>query len=438
MCGIVGVIAAYQNGFTNDEQDAFGTMLFLDTTRGWDSTGTFLVTNTGNMYLKKAALHGPDFIRTSEYKNLQTKAWNNGMFMVGHNRAATRGTVSDQNAHPFCVEDKVVLVQNGTYVGSHRHIKDTEVDTEAVAYAIVEDNDIEKSLQRINAAYALVWWDFRHKTLNIIRNEQRPLFLAETADGGYMFASEIETLFYSASKAKRKFKGVPKLIEPGDHHCWKLDDKKHHEYTVTKLDYKYRYKSGETSDYNSEMAAWGAFYGQGGRPTRHEFHPVTVAKPTHIRQVVNNMNNRPTNEKSIFEYVQDNKFPDFAADQPLAFAVRDAYQSERPDTLVVEFIDYLPVVEGKTGDKARWFVYGKRVTPNPDDYSPLIYMNIEGDETTALDFTVNSLYTVEVPGGTVMHKVTPGRMEPYHILTMFSCNPVSVKLLEANENGSTH
>ena len=62
MCGIVGLIASYSNGMTSDEADAFRDMVFLDTLRGWDSTGVFSVKNNGNVTVLKDAKHGPCFI----------------------------------------------------------------------------------------------------------------------------------------------------------------------------------------------------------------------------------------------------------------------------------------------------------------------------------------------------------------------------------------
>jgi hypothetical protein len=434
MCGIVGIIAAYQNGLTSDEQNMFDSMLFLDTQRGWDSTGAFLVTNTGNMHLKKAAVHGADFIRTSEFKALSQKAWNTGSFFVGHNRAATRGTVSDENAHPFCVEDKIVLVQNGTYVGSHKHLKDTAVDTEAVAYVLAGEPDIEKALQQINAAYCLVWYDIPNRRLNMIRNDQRPMYLGENSDGGWMFASEIETLFYSAHRNKIKFKKAPSLIEPGDLHQWELDKKnKQWAYTVTKIDNKYRFKSGDTTGYDADMAAWEEYYGSGRARSRHPFNPVVVAGTGHIREVIKNQNARTGAEKTIFDYIQENKFPEFATFKETATAARDKWVANKPDSIIVEFIDYLEVYPNQKGDHCRWIIYGKRVTPDDLEYNPMIYIMVEGDETVALDFTINSMYSVTCPGGPILHKVSPPRIEDYFILSQFAANPLPVLQLEESQ-----
>lgn len=434
MCGIVGLIGAYQNGLTGDEKEMFTNMLFLDTQRGWDSTGVFMVENVGNMRLKKAAVHGPDFIRTPEYKSWMDTAYTSGMFLVGHNRAATRGTVSDENAHPFCVDDKIVLVQNGTYTGSHKHLADTEVDTEAVAHVLAQHEDVEEALQRINAAYCLAWYDLRTKTLNLIRNNQRPMYLGENSEGGWMFASEIETLFYSAARAKIKFKGVPKLIEPGELHTWELQSGKKWYYSSRKIDNNYRYKSGDSTapGADDDYAAWAQYYNQRGGSRRHDFHSVTP-----IQNVVRDLNS-PSNEISIFTYVQHNKFSEFAAEQDTCHEYRENYAKNRPGTMVVEFIDYLPVIKNQTGDKSKWFVYGKIVTPDERDYSPMVYLQVTGDETVAFDFTLKTLYTVDVPGSPVMHVVTPPGVDKYHVLTLFSCNPKPIKLLEKNDNATTH
>lgn len=216
MCGIVGVASAYTNGFSSAEADMFDSMLFVDTMRGWDSTGAFVVDKHANVSIAKEASEGPKFLRTPEYKKLRGEAVWKGIFMVGHNRAATRGSVSDENAHPFWVDDKIVLVQNGTYNGSHKHHKDTAVDTDAIAHVIAEEDDIEKALQKIDAAYALVWFNAETKQLNMIRNTQRPLFLAHSKDMRAMYwASERDTILWAAGRTKQELHGDPYMLEEG-------------------------------------------------------------------------------------------------------------------------------------------------------------------------------------------------------------------------------
>ena len=134
MCGIVGIATKQFNGFTNAEGDMFRDMLYLDAFRGWDSTGVFGVDKHSNVQVHKEASQAADFIHTDEFKKFKGELVQRGLFAVGHNRAATRGEVVDKNAHPFVIDDKIVLVQNGTWRGDHKKIKDTAVDTEALAH----------------------------------------------------------------------------------------------------------------------------------------------------------------------------------------------------------------------------------------------------------------------------------------------------------------
>lgn len=213
MCGIVGVVSAYQNGFSSPEMEAFQRMLFLDTFRGWDSTGVFGADKHSNVGILKEASMAPVFMQNEAFKEWSRKVTQSGMFAVGHNRAATRGTIKDENAHPFWVENNIVLVQNGTYFGDHKHLKDTEVDTEAIAHVIHEEDDIQKALGRINSAYALVWYNVKERSLNMVRNHHRPLHIAYTASGAMLFASESETLDYAIQKAGWKITTDPYMLK---------------------------------------------------------------------------------------------------------------------------------------------------------------------------------------------------------------------------------
>jgi len=200
MCGLIAVISKSINGFSKEQQDLFNDLLYVDALRGMDSTGVFLIDNKGTMSLAKEASHAADFRRRKEYKDLLSKAFRNGSAMVGHNRAATRGSVTDQNAHPFVVDDRITLVHNGTLWGDHKKLADTEVDSHAIAHVLHEHgNDVEKAMQTISGAYALIWHDYTNKTLNILRNNDRPLFWVET-NCGWVYASEHNFIAWALSR----------------------------------------------------------------------------------------------------------------------------------------------------------------------------------------------------------------------------------------------
>jgi predicted glutamine amidotransferase len=190
MCGLVAVINRLRNGFNHNQLEVFRTLLLVDTLRGEDSTGIFGVDNLGNVGIVKDAINGASFLQTKEYKEMETAAYRSGWAMVGHNRKATRGAITDKNAHPFWVEDKLVLVHNGTMFGDHKKLKDVEVDSEAIAHAIAEHpDDFKEAFKKFNAAYALMWYDVDKKILRITRNEHRPLCWVATSTM-YILCSE--------------------------------------------------------------------------------------------------------------------------------------------------------------------------------------------------------------------------------------------------------
>ena len=418
MCGIVGVISAYRNGFSKQEQDIFRDMLFLDTLRGWDSTGVFAVLNNGNVHIRKEAVHGANFIKTDGYKEIKDKVWHNGQFLVGHNRAATRGTVNDKNAHPFWVDDKIVLVQNGTYHGSHKHHKDVEVDTEAIAHVIAENDSIATALQSINAAYALVWYNVEEKKLHIIRNNARPMAIAHTTDGTVVFASEIATIMYATYRAGTKLKGPPVEIPAGELHSFELQAQGWEE-TITKIDYNFRHTTHGNTQYipaeeddDSKYSMW-SHRGQQG--TRNYNHDVSTPVRT---------------EKTLYNYVNAGAFLDWGVTRDTATEMMKIDQDTRGRVIPVEFVDYHPVYPSDAACKT-WYIVGKIL--GREDNTPVVYLRVHDlTETEVFEFVNHALYRVAVCQGPVLHHV-PGSLslknEDYLLLTMFCHKPEPIELL---------
>lgn len=254
MCGLVGLINKKTNGFTKQQQDTFSTLLFLDLMRGKDSTGIFSVHNNGNVIIAKDSCHSVDFMDTKEYTDVLNKTWTNGAALIGHNRKATRGEVSAENAHPFYVEDKIVLVHNGTLYGDHKKHADVAVDSHAIAHLLAKDHDAQKLVNTIDGAYALIWYDVEKERLNFLRNKERPLWWAET-DDCWLWASESSMILYAAHRNGYQFKRKPsELPEYCVNHfdikngSWEVGD-----YTVTKT---YKYMSSNNSRYQQGGGYW--------------------------------------------------------------------------------------------------------------------------------------------------------------------------------------
>lgn len=176
MCGIVGYLSSNEKSFSDEKKDFMRRALILDTFRGPDSTGVMGFSKKANdILITKALGEGWDFVRTREFDSIP-----HGRTMVGHNRAATRGAVTLDNAHPFETEN-LALVHNGTLLNDGANLPmyraDLVVDSLQIARAIshVDPQDAHTVLSMLRGSYALVWYDLRDKTINVAKNSQRPL-----------------------------------------------------------------------------------------------------------------------------------------------------------------------------------------------------------------------------------------------------------------------
>lgn len=197
MCGIVGIIntgSAVQKDQTNRTK-AFVELLFVDALRGTDATGIVFADYTGTLEKPKVltykrALEARDFLNTPKAKNFINESnWYN--FWIGHNRAATKGGTWDYNSHPFH-HGNIIGVHNGTLF-THNNLpdgKDFIVDSEAIIYSINKIGIVD-TVELIDGAFALSYYDKENNSLNLIRNSDRPLFFGEIDDNGsFVYASE--------------------------------------------------------------------------------------------------------------------------------------------------------------------------------------------------------------------------------------------------------
>ena len=187
MCGLVCMISKAKTGFAYKQSEVFSQMLYADALRGWDSTGVFGINEYGNLKLHKAATKASVFMTTKAYENFDREIFQDFRIVVGHNRAATRGATTDDNAHPF-LEGNTCLVHNGT-LHNHKHLKDVTVDSHAICHAFDTGDYKEILANDVDGAYALIWYDAKTKHLRISRNKERPLWLVETETTDYI-ASE--------------------------------------------------------------------------------------------------------------------------------------------------------------------------------------------------------------------------------------------------------
>ena len=187
MCGIVGVIGK----IGKTERDVFRQLLIVDSLRGADSTGFVSVKGNRSDVFKRAG--DPYFVMESNRfdKTLLTPA----NVLIGHNRFATVGAVNSANAHPFDFED-VVGVHNGTLRNKYA-LPDSQnftVDSENLYHAINKEG-VEATIPKVQGAWSLVWWNKKQKTVNFLRNDERPMCFCISKDKKTLFfASEVGML----------------------------------------------------------------------------------------------------------------------------------------------------------------------------------------------------------------------------------------------------
>lgn len=363
--------------------------------RGSDSTGVFCVENNGDVHIAKDALNGPAFIDKREAEDVFTTALTSGLFLVGHNRAATRGAVVDRNAHPFWVDNRIVLVQNGTWVGDHKHVKDTEVDTEAVAHIIAGEEDVQKALKQINAAYALVWYDVKKQALHMIRNKERPLWIARTEDDGLVFASEPSFITFACARAELTLKETPYLLDEDNlvtvtknGRSWELDNKK--------VSTKYSAPKQQSTISKGAVAVVQAIQTVLGKaPT--SVGSGNVCNPAHQQHV-----SRVVKEDSlnIHSYVHRASFTDWHIKDEQTARQMQAEFTTKSHPVNLEMVDYLAAASGK--DCRDWHIIFTEVTTERET-GPVFYATMKDTAEEDILKRINKPFCAAKVGNPIIH-----------------------------------
>lgn len=178
----------------------------FDSVRGEDGTGIAVVKrNLDDVVVAKEVGNPFNLFETHRFGKA-TSGLNS--VMIGHNRYATQGGINRRNAHPFEF-DTLVGAHNGTLSSKYKldDARDFQVDSENLFHHI-EKNGIEDAINQLGGtgnAWALVWWDKLEKSLNFLRNDQRPFFMCRTADEKVLFwASEAWMLEIALARADIK------------------------------------------------------------------------------------------------------------------------------------------------------------------------------------------------------------------------------------------
>jgi len=236
MCGLVGL---FGKNLSLQDEKVFRDLLYLDVLRGEDSTGAaivsvpFLPNQPEVVELVKAV--GPPSVLYGAHGRYQGKSsltLKTGLkLLLGHNRYATQGLISAENAHPFEMGE-VVGAHNGTLrksslEGLHEASK-YEVDSQIIYSHLGAGNSLQSVWEVADGAMALTWYNKSTKKLCLIRNKERPLYTCISKDGKTLYwSSESWMLHIALSRSGVKDVGDITPLPENTLREIDLDDKGH-------------------------------------------------------------------------------------------------------------------------------------------------------------------------------------------------------------------
>jgi hypothetical protein len=236
MCGMGGFIG---DKVADSDLILMRNIGLLNMFRGEHSTGMFDVTPGQKVPVKyhKRAVDSVSFI-ASNYYNAWNTRWKDSkpVALAYHCRHATQGKVSSENAHPFH-KGNVIGMHNGTIFSKFTNRNDFDTDSETIFHNI-DTLGLEKTLSELSEkdpAYALVWYDLKKRTMNIIRNEKRPLHYSWML-GTFFWSSERRHLEMAYEGAGYKATPVINAFEPFHLYSFDLQEKNFTTYKKRKIE----------------------------------------------------------------------------------------------------------------------------------------------------------------------------------------------------------
>lgn len=213
MCGLVGFVNRGMPSKTIS--DFIKQSLITNSLRGTDGSGFCVVDEDLTMQYYKRPLPGWDLVQLLPTASILASV-KSPLFGLIHNRAGTNGGNKIETSHPVNYKH-ITLIHNG--VVSQLHSLGASWDTHdstAIAMALA-DKPEKEALELLVGAYALMWYNANDNTLNVARNEQRPLYIgAIKKSKSLLFASEDGMLAWLAERNNIVLRDITEML-PGTH-----------------------------------------------------------------------------------------------------------------------------------------------------------------------------------------------------------------------------
>jgi len=220
MCGLVGI---FGNISIKDEL-AFKNLLIVDVIRGPHSTGVAVLgPNSKKPKIIKSTDLPPVLLNSPAYKKIENST---KVLLMGHNRFATKGEITDKNAHPF-QKKHITLAHNGT-VHNYKEEWSRKIDSDSeLLTVLIQEKGIKWTWEQLLGAATLTFYDSKNKTFNFITNGKRPFhFIFTKNQKSVIWASEDWMLRSILNRCGIEVENT--LYYPKDNDLWtfKYDGKK--------------------------------------------------------------------------------------------------------------------------------------------------------------------------------------------------------------------